>query len=271
MRTGEVGRGARRAARSRGFERGARFGHVVSGVLHLLIGMLAVAVAFGSRANIDQSGALATLADKPGGRIALWVLSVGFVAMALWRVVEAVWGGQSEHARSNSPLDRVKAMGIAAVYVGLSYSTIGFALGSRKSIGEQNAALSARLMQSLPGKALLIVAALVLLGVGGYHVYKGVTRGFRDDLTTYDRTGAGRWIEPLAVVGYVAKGITIVGVGILVVIATVRSDPSQATGLDGALKTLGAQPFGAVLLTCAGAGVAIYGLYCFAMARYAKM
>ncbi|MFD6897487.1 DUF1206 domain-containing protein [Rhodococcus sp. NPDC060086] len=271
MKTDEFGRGARRAARSEGFERGARFGHVVSGVLHLLIGMLAIAVAFGSTENIDQSGALATLAERPGGRIALWVLAVGFVAMALWRVVEALWGGQSAHARSNSPLDRVKALGIAAVYIGLSYSTIGFAVGAGRSSGEQNSALSARLMQSLPGKALLIVAAVVLLSVGAYHVYKGVTRGFLDDLRAYERTGARRWIEPLAVVGYVAKGLTIVGVGALVVIATVRSNPEQATGLDGALKTLGAQPFGAILLICAGTGVALYGLYCFVMARYAKM
>ena len=50
-----------------------------------------------------------------------------------------------------------------------------------------------------------------------------------------------------------------------------RSEPNTATGLDGALKTLGAQPYGAALLTAAGLGIITYGLYSFAMARYTKM
>jgi hypothetical protein len=47
--------------------------------------------------------------------------------------------------------------------------------------------------------------------------------------------------------------------------------PNTATGLDGALKTLGAQPYGAALLIGAGLGIITYGLYSFAMARYTKM
>jgi hypothetical protein len=50
-----------------------------------------------------------------------------------------------------------------------------------------------------------------------------------------------------------------------------RSQPNKATGLDGALKTLGAQPYGAALLILAGGGIITYGLYSFAMARYTKM
>ncbi|WP_148311175.1 DUF1206 domain-containing protein, partial [Nocardia brasiliensis] len=42
-------------------------------------------------------------------------------------------------------------------------------------------------------------------------------------------------------------------------------------GLDGALKILGAQPFGMVLLIVAGLGIITYGLYSFVLARYAKM
>jgi len=45
----------------------------------------------------------------------------------------------------------------------------------------------------------------------------------------------------------------------------------MSSGLDGALKTLGAQPYGAILLILAGLGIITYGLYSFAMARYAKM
>ncbi|MDT5193584.1 MAG: hypothetical protein QOH20_338, partial [Mycobacterium sp.] len=49
------------------FERFARGGYVVSGLLHLIIGYLAIRIALGGGGTADQSGALAALAAKPGG------------------------------------------------------------------------------------------------------------------------------------------------------------------------------------------------------------
>ena len=70
---------------------------------------------------------------------------------------------------------------------------------------------------------------------------------------------------------YVAKGIALIGAGGLVVAAVFTSDPSKATGIDGAIKTLGAQPFGRFLLILAGVGIGLYGLYAFVLARRAQM
>ena len=43
-------------------------------------------------------------------------------------------------------------------------------------------------------------------------------------------------------VGYIAKGLALAGAGALIIVAASRSEPNKATGLDGALKTLGANP-----------------------------
>lgn len=59
--------------------------------------------------------------------------------------------------------------------------------------------------------------------------------------------------------------------GALVIVAACRSEPRKASGLDGALKTLGAQHYGAALLIAAGVGIITYGLYSFVMARSTKM
>ena len=75
----------------------------------------------------------------------------------------------------------------------------------------------------------------------------------------------------LGLVRYIAKGLAIAGAGVVVIVAASHTEPNKATGLDGALKTLGAQPYGAVLLIVAGLGIITYGLYSFAMARYTKM
>jgi hypothetical protein len=253
------------------FERLARGGYVMSGILHLIIGYLAIRIAFGSSGgDADPSGALAAVAARPGGSIALWIAAAAFLAMALWRLVETALGRSTDPKRQGAlaeAADRFKAFSLAVVYFAFAYSTFGFARGAGESSAQQNSTTSARLMQSAAGTAALIVAGVVIVVVGGYHVYKGVSRNFLDDL----KGKSGDLATRLGLVGYVAKGLTIAVAGLLVIIAASRSEPDKATGLDGALKTLGAQPYGVVLLVLAGAGIITYGLYSFVMARYTKM
>lgn len=252
------------------FRRFARFGYVVSGFLHIAIGYLAIRVARGTGGDADQSGALAEVAARPGGVAALWVAAAGFLAMALWRLVETAVGRSTDPKTQRTLLevsDRAKAFGLAVVYFALAYSAFGFARGTGRPAAEQNSGLSARLMQTGAGTAALIAGGLVIAAVGAYHIHKGASRSFLDDLKGTTSTLVCR----LGMVGFIAKGLAIVGTGIVVVVAATRAEPSKATGLDGALKTLGAQPFGSALLIAAGLGIGAYGLYSFAMARYTKM
>jgi hypothetical protein len=252
------------------FERFARGGYIVSGLLHLTIGYLAIRIALGGGGTADQSGALAALAAKPGGVVALWVAVVAFLTMGMWRLVETALGRLTDpkaQGASSEVLDRAKAFALAIVYFALAYSTFGFARGAGKSTGEQNSGMSTRLMQTGAGTFALIAGGVIIVAVGGYHVYKGARRNFLDDL----KGRSSDLVRRLGVVGYIAKGLVIAGVGVLVIAAASRSEPNKATGLDGALKTLGAQPYGVALLIAAGAGIITYGLYSFAMARYTKM
>ena len=252
------------------FERFARAGYVVSGLLHLTIGYLAIRIALGvGGGTADQSGALAALAAKPGGIVALWAAVVALVVMGLWRLVETARRSTDPKSQGapSEVLDRAKAFALAVVYFAFAYSAFGFARGAGKSTGEQNSDISARLMQTGVGTIALIAAGVIIVAVGGYHIYKGASRNFLDDL----KGRSSDLVRRLGMVGYIAKGLVIAGVGVLVIVATSRSEPNTATGLDGALKTLGAQPYGAALLIAAGLGIIAYGLYSFAMARYTKM
>lgn len=251
------------------FERFARGGFVVSGLLHLIIGYIAIRLAMGGQnGEADHSGALAELASKRGGSIAMWAAAIALAAMALWRLVETFLGRSSDpQGKSADVFDRFKAFCLAAVYAGFAFSAFGFARGGGRSSSEQNAGISARLMTSGAGKAALFAAAAIILGVGGYHVYKGVSKKFLEDLQGVP----SKLVRRVGISGYFAQGLVIAGAGLLVAIATINSEPEKATGLDGALKSLGAQPLGEVLLIAAGAGIITYGFYCFAMARYMKM
>jgi len=57
-------------------------------------------------------------------------------------------------------------------------------------------------------------------------------------------------------------------VGGLLGYAAVTVDPSQSTGLDGAMHTVLEAPFGQGLLTLVALGIAAFGVFCFFRARY---
>lgn len=85
---------AEQAGDSAALEALARVGLVAYGVVHLLISSLALQLAWGAPASksADPSGALSTLAGQPLGKILLWLVSVGLVALALWQASEAICG-----------------------------------------------------------------------------------------------------------------------------------------------------------------------------------
>ncbi|MGE0216812.1 DUF1206 domain-containing protein [Mycolicibacterium sp.] len=272
---------AHHATRSDAFEYTARAGFAASGVLHLLVAYIIGRLAFtgqggGGQGSADQSGALATLAGQTGGAVLLWVVAVGLVALGLWRIAEAVLGAKprdesaqrSNGSSSDKPAHkRAKSLALAAVNFAIAVSAARYAMGSGQSSSQQNAGLSAQLMQSGWGKALLIAVGIGVAVVGGYHIYKGASEKFLDDL----RVSGGRLITATGVTGYIAKGLVLGGAGLLVVVATVQADPAKASGLDAAVKTLGQAPFGKFLLVAAALGIAAFGAYSFVRSRHSRM
>ena len=256
---------ARRAATSKKLETAARAGFAVNGVMHLLIGWIALRVAWsGSGEKADQSGALGALAGNSAGRIVLWLGVVGFVGLALWQLTEALFSSRGEGKEKKA--DKAMSVAKVIVYGALAFTTLQFARGGGSSSSGQSQDFTASLLKQTGGRTVVILIGLAVIGVGIYHVVKGWTKGFLKDLVEHP----GSVIERLAMAGYIAKGVALAVVGLLFVVAGLRKSASSATGLDGALKALREQPFGAGLLTVVALGLISYGLYSFARAKYAR-
>lgn len=263
---------ARRAARTAGNSRTlnvlARTGFAASGLVHLLLGILAIRVAFNGQDRTDQSGALAELAKLPGGIILLWIVVVGLFALGLWLLVQAGLGIGS--ASKKRWIRSVVAIAKAAAYVALAVTALTFARGQSTDSRDSTQQASSNILAMPGGQLLLAGVGIIAVGVGGYFIFKGATRRFEEDLTM-PAGSAGRVVRVLGITGYIAKGIAIVVVGILFVVAALTVDPNSATGLDGALKSLAALPFGVIILTAVGLGLIAYGVYTFVRARYARL
>lgn len=245
---------------------GARVGYAISGVLHLLIGWIALQVALSaSSKSADQSGALQSLAGNPVGRSTLWVGVVGFLALALWELASAV----AVRPRPDpSPwAERGKGISKATVHFALAWTCYSTARGRPSNDKANSADFTASLLQQTGGRVLVAVVGLAVLGVGVYHVVKGWKRNFLRDLDEHPGSLAVR----AGVAGYVAKGIALTVVGILFVVAAMENSSAKATGLDAALRTLRQQAFGPWLVSVVALGIAAYGFYSFARARHARV
>lgn len=253
----------------------ARAGFVVSGLLHVLIGVLAVRIALGggsgggSGGSADSSGALGEVARTPFGAFALWAAVVALAALGLWQLLDGAL-----EARAKDAKEAAKGLGKGLVFLALAGTALTYARGGSSSSESSTDDVTATLMGS-PGGALLVGAVgLAVLGAGGYLVYKGCSHKVREDLGGSSAAPAGRaggaalWAGRA---GYVAKGVALAVVGVLFVVAAVRSDPSEAGGIDAAMRTLVGFPFGVALLVAVGVGFALYGVWCFVRARWGEL
>ena len=259
---------ARDASNSSTLQRLARLGFAVNGLLHILIGSIAITVAIGAGSgSADQSGALAQLGSSAGGVFLLWTVVVGMFALGLWLLVSAfVMQGDPKRKWSHRLVNVAKAV----VYFALGATALTFARGGSSSSAGSAENASSSLLSSPGGAIVLFLAGVAVLGVGGYFIYKGATQKFRSDLTVPSGS-AGRAVVGLGVVGYIAKGVALAVVAVLIGAAALTNDASKSTGLDGALMALAALPFGSAALILVGGGLIAYGLYCFVRARRARL
>ncbi|MFD5867731.1 DUF1206 domain-containing protein [Corynebacterium sp. NPDC060344] len=258
-------RGANKADNSAALTLLARVGYVVLGVLHLIIGWFAIRIATGDSGGEEasNSGALAEIAQAPGGRILLWVAVAGLAGLAIWRLIGIFVEDEAK--------DKAKSLVLAVVYTSLAFTTSTFARGASTSDGDTATDVTAKVMEQPLGVALVIAAGVVVLAVGFYSIWNGATKGFKDDLEAGAESGhVGTAIVVAGVVGYIARGIAFGILGVLIIMAAWTNDPEKAGGLDSALRTLGQQPAGSIMLIVVGAGVALYGLYSIARAKYVR-
>ncbi|WP_341998344.1 DUF1206 domain-containing protein [Microbacterium sp. LWH7-1.2] len=259
---------ARAATESPAFRTIARIGYVVLGIVHIVIGFIAISVATGGGGEADQGGAMEAIRSTPLGVILLWAIAIGLAALAVWQVAEAFLERNPDTKKKWGY--RVKYIGTAVVYLAIAFTALVYALGGNSDSSQSSQTFSAQLMSTPGGVFLLVLVGLIIFAIGVAFVVRGFTRAFEKhlDLPT---GGARKGIVTFGVVGYVAKGIAVAVAGALFVVAAVTQDPQTAGGLDAALHTLAGLPFGPAILWVVAVGLIIYGVFCFARARYARM
>jgi len=253
-------------------ERLARLGYATKGVVYALVGALALAVAIGAGGSTtDPRGALETIGTQPFGQVLLVFVTVGLAGYALWRLFQALKDPDGEGSDAKGIAKRA-GYGIGAlVYLGLAFSAGRLAVASSGGGGSPRDWTAWLLSQPL-GQVLVVVVGVAVAGYGLSQLYQTYKAQFREYLKLGEMSPKEEtWITRGGRFGYAARGVVLGLVGLFLIQAAVRFDPSEATGLGGALQELLRQPFGPWILGVVAFGLIAYGLFMIAMARYRRI
>ena len=261
---------ARRASNSPAMRALARTGLTARGIIYILIGWLAIQVAIGHKAQQpNQQGALQLLAHNTIGLLTLWVLGIGFIGYALWRLSEAAFGVPGEGRRAGP---RLKSLIRAIIYAFLASLTFKVISGTEGNQTHKQQDFTASVMHHAGGRWLVGLVGLIILIAGLVLVGEGIRRKFMKYLRTGEMSYQTRKVvERLGQVGTTARGLVFAIVGALIIDAAISFKPGKSGGLDKALLTLRHQPFGEFLLLVVALGVLAFGVYGLCEARWRKV
>jgi hypothetical protein len=260
---------AQRIKRSWGGHAVARIGLGSRGIVYLaLAGLVVQLVAGRPSAETDQGGVFQELRRTALGTLVLALLVFGIGFYVAWRWAEAALGASGEQ---NQRRARVQAVVEGACYLPFGIMAVAVLFGDPQQARQSGhyQTLSAHVLQWPGGQYLVGTTGLVIIGIGAFLASQGVRTSFQDQLDF--RRSNDFWRRTtliLGVVGSIARGVVFALAGVFVLVAAVRADPSDAGGIDTALRSLAHDPWGSVLLLVAAAGFAAFGLFALAEAKW---
>lgn len=246
-----------------------RVGFAASGAVYVIAGTLAMIIALSSvnwsSADDEEAsplGALKTVSHSPGGKVLLWILALGLLVYAGWRLVSAVMPGDQA---AMTWVKRVGFIVTAVIYVALAVTAVSLSR-SRSSTPDGNAQVttfSGRIMSHTAGQFVVGLVGIIVIAVGLYSVRAAAKRDVTDELDLSGISAENRRLtKSLGVVGELGRGTGTTLVGFFLLRAAVTHDASEATGLDGALRRLAVQPWGRIVVALVAIGFIAYGAFC---------
>lgn len=252
----------------------SRIGYGARGLIFLSVGLLTLLAAAGLLGGaVGTKGALIWLSEWPLGRLWLILLGLGLAAFVMWRVLQAVFDADHEGRSRRGVMVRLSQGFSGLAYAGLAFSAFRMIVDLPRNPAASDVARSretAAAVLSVPyGDWMLVAAGLFLFGVG----VANITRSWREDFTQYlacsEKTC--RRVAPLARIGYIARGLAYLPLATLIVLAGLRSRPSDVTSFGSALDAVQRQPGGAWVLALTALGFVAFGVFSFIEARFRRI
>ena len=247
----------------------ARAGFIARGICYIVVGIIGVMLALGiARHEPERAGALEAIASKPLGYLLLWILVIGFAGLAVWRLAQAAAAGAHESSRH-----RLGALASGIGYAIIFFSTLMFVVHGRAPASSDTTArdLTARVLSVSGGRVILVLIGLAIVAVGVITTLRGLRIEFTEDLRMgWMKRSTQDMVVWLGRIGYVARGVVVIGIGIAALVAAASYNPANSKGVDGVLREFAQTLFGPWLLILVALGLIAFGAFSFLEARWRR-
>ncbi|TFL17035.1 DUF1206 domain-containing protein [Jannaschia formosa] len=243
-----------------------RAGYGGRGVTYLAIAGISLWAIWSGGTAQGTSSVLARLSGSTWGMVVLWLIAIGLLAYAVWRLTDA-WADLEDYGSDGEGLVARAGM----VVTGLIHGALGvtaalIAMGDRSGGGGSGVESAVATVLGWPaGRWILGFGALCTLGAAIYYFGKAWKASYRHKLKANRFT---RKYDAALRAGVVAQGVVVGIVGFFLGLAALNGDPQEAGGLGQVFDFLANQPFGNVLVIALCLGLLGFAFFCFANAAY---
>jgi hypothetical protein len=217
----------------------ARLGYAAKAFIYATVGLLAVAATLREGGAVtDTRGALRVILSHPFGNAVLLLLAVGLFGYSAWRLLDAFLDPDRRGTDAKGLAIRIGGACRGLIYGALGMEAFRIARGLRGS-GASDARIrtwTATVLQWPLGEWLVAIGGLITAGYGVVEIVQAI-KGQDDDKRDFGSLDPGtrRMLTHIGRFGVGARAVIFVALGIFLVRAGLRHNPSEAEGIRGSM------------------------------------
>lgn len=249
----------------------AQAGLIAKGIVYCLLGIFAFMAAFRingqSTKDTNKEDVFSFIQNQTGGQILLAVIALGLLCYSLWRGIQTFADTEDKGDNAKGLAARSRYFFSGLIYTSLAAYAIKMLFTGKKNSDDSKQGMAQELLNKPYGEWLAGIAAAIMICVGIYQVYYGLSEKYSKHV---DKAGTGdnkKILLGAGKIGYVARGIVWLILGWLFTKAALHSNANEAGDTSKAFSFLEAS-YGPYLLAAVALGLICYGLFNFIRVRY---
>jgi hypothetical protein len=235
-----------------------RLGFAARGLTYLLLGYLALRT--GGAPREGATGVYDYLRDLPLGSLILWLVALGLLAYALFKLLSAIANIQNRPDDFKGGLKRVGDAASGVVHLFLAYAAYQFATGARSSGGGEQA-MAGSVMQADFGSLIIGLVGVGLLIAAAMQAKQAVTGEFMKRIAG----DAPRAVKNVGRAGFAARAVVFALTGLSMVRGAWNQQGGAVKGLGEVLLSLRDD---GPIYTLVALGLLLFGAFSLATARH---
>jgi len=237
-----------------------RLGFLARAAIYILLGALALAssgqIGDGPRAAFDAIG------NMPGGTVLLWLVAIGLVAYALFRLASPLFDIENEGSDRTGWAKRIGHGGSAIGHLLLAWSAFQFATtGTAADDSQRVQEVAAGVLSINLGGMVLVLAGLVFLATAIFQAKEGITGSFMNRISRQ----APAATRQIGAAGYLARAVVFAIIGWSLLQSAWSDDSEGVKSIGGAIISLADSGIAFDLLAI---GLLLFGIFSLVLARY---